>query len=84
MAASAVVLLGSKRLHVAFTDSRGEGVHELILRLNKSNEYFELERRDEATLEELIDMTSTHLKDHPFDVVFIAGGINNIIEKVKG
>ena len=80
-ATSNVVLLGGKRIHLALLDSRGTGVHEAILGLNHSREYFDLKVRKGETLEGLIREAETYIKDHPFDVVYIAGGANNITYK---
>ena len=76
-----MVTLGSRRIHLALTDSRGIGVHEHIVRLNNSNEYFDLMPYKGATFGQLAETAENHLKGHDFDVVYRAGGVNDIPTK---
>ena len=78
-----MVSLGSKRIHIALTDSRGFGVHEHITRLNNTGEYFDLKPYNGATFRDLVGDAERYLKNHLFDVVYIAGGANDITEKNK-
>ena len=45
-----MALLGSKRLHLIFTDSRGKGLNDLIATKNKTGELVEVRVRDGASL----------------------------------
>ena len=76
-----MVTLGSRRIHLALTDSRGIGVGDKILELNKSQEYFELRPYRGAVFEDLVETALGYLKNHQLDVVYIAGGVNNITLK---
>ena len=76
-----MVTLGSKRIHIAFTDSRGEGVLKATRNLNTTGECFDLQVYKGATLEELVSVAEGYLPRHDFDVVYIAGGANNITYK---
>ena len=69
-----MVTLGSKRLHIVFTDSRGAGLQELVNNLNTSKEYMEIDERKGATLSGLIGLARDYLPKHPFDVIYIVGG----------
>ena len=82
-ATSAVVMLGSKRIHVAFMDSRGDGLQDLIDKMKGQRETLEIDFRKGATLGDLVEKAKSYLKDHPFDVIYIAGGANNITHKNK-
>ena len=79
-----MALLGSKRLHLIVTDSRGKGLGDLIKERNKTGELFDVLVRDGAALLELVDVASQHLQKSPFDVVYIAGGACDITHKEKG
>ena len=68
---------------MAFTDSRGIGVHEHILKLNKTGEYLDLEPYRGATFNEIFASVEHYLKDHNFDVVYMAAGVNDITTKNK-
>ena len=78
-----MVTLGSKRIHLALTDSRGIGVLEHIQRLNKSGECFDLQAYKGATFRDLIGIAEGYLPKHDFDVIYIAGGANDITYKDK-
>ena len=75
--------LGSKRIHIVFADSRGCGLQKKIDRLNTTGEYMEIDDRKGATLADLIEIDEAYLPKHPFDVLYIAGGINDITFKNK-
>ena len=49
-----MVTLGSKRIHVAFLDSRGGELQDIVERINDSGEYMELREYKGATFEELV------------------------------
>ena len=76
-----MVTLGSKRIHIVFTDSRGAGLQGIVNRLNKTNEQMEIDERKVATLGALISIVEKYLPKHPFDVVYLAGGVNDITTK---
>ena len=79
-----MAMLGSKRIHVVYTDSRGSGLQERIDRLNTTGEYMEIVEHKSATLEALAADAETYLHKHPFDVVYVAGGgATNITTKDK-
>ena len=78
-----MAMLGSKRIHIVSTDSRGSGLQTLLDRLNTTKKYMEIVVHNSATFEELardID-AEAHLHKHPFDVVYIVGGATNITKK---
>ena len=76
-----MVTLGSKRIHIVFADSRAGGLQDCVNRLNNSGEHMDINEYKGATLEELIGIAEKYLPLHPFDVVYIAGGANNITSK---
>ena len=77
-----MISIGSRRIHLALTDSRGYEVHEHIVRMNNSRDYFDLQPCDEVTLGQLIETAEGYLKGTEFDVVYITGGVNDITTKV--
>ena len=80
-----MVTLGSRRIHVVFADSRGGGLQDLTddLSRNTNGEHLEITEYKGATLEILIDSAEKYLCNHLFDVIYIAGGANNITSKNK-
>ena len=78
-----MALLGSKRLHIILTDSRGKGLGDLIKIRNKTGEPFDILVRDGATLFDLVEVADKHLQKNPFDIVYIAGGACDITFKEK-
>ena len=76
-----MALLGSKRLHLILTDSRGKGLADLINEINTMGELVEVRIRDGATLRALADLAEIHLKGSPFDVIYIVGGFCNLTYK---
>ena len=62
-------------------DSRGDPLQPIINSLNPTNEHFEVSSYKGATLLELLDIASKYLITHPFDVVYLAGGVTNITSK---
>ena len=80
-----MVTLGSRRIHIVFADSRGGGLQDLTdkLSMNSNGEYLEITEYKGAILEILIDSAEKYLHLHPFDVIYIAGGGNNITSKNK-
>ena len=78
-----MALLGSKRLHLIVTDSRGKGLGNLIKTRNKSGELVDVLVRDGASLQVLVGAASKHLQKCPFDVVYIIGGVCDITDKNK-
>ena len=78
-----MVTLGSKRIHLALTDSRGLGVLDHIHRLNKSGECFDLQAYKGATFGDLIEIAEGYLPKHDFDVIYIAGGQTISLTRIK-
>ena len=76
-----MVTLGSKRIHIVFMDSRGGDLQSRVNRLNTSKEYIEIDERKGASLADLIHLAHNYLPKHPFDVIYIAGGVNDITSK---
>ena len=76
-----MALLGSPRIHIAFTDSRGNPLQPLINSANTTNEHFEVSPYKGATFMELVDIASAYLITHPFDVIYLVGGVNDITTK---
>ena len=77
-----MVTLGSKRIHLVLTDSRGNGLQERIDKLNPP-EYMEVDDRKGATLSQLIEIAEDYLPKHPFDILYVVGGVNDITTKDK-
>ena len=75
---SNMALLGSKRIHYTIMDSRGSGLQDLIHK-TASREFMDIAIRDKDTLVELIQAASDYLSGHPFDVVYAAGGVWDIV-----
>ena len=78
-----MALLGSKRLHIILTDSRGKGLGDLIKSRNTSGEPFDVLVREGAILLDLAEAANQHLQKCPFDIVYIAGGACDITFKEK-
>ena len=68
-------------MHLIIMDSRGKGLGDIIRSKITDNVIMDILVRDGASLAELTDAASNHLKGHPFDVVYIAGGACNITDK---
>ena len=68
---------------MVFADSRAGGLQDRVDRLNSTGEYMEINEYKGATLEELIGIAEKYLPLHPFDVVYIVGGVNDITTKNK-
>ena len=75
--------LNDRRCHVIFMDSRAEGLQEKIDALN-GGEYLGVRKCGGATLQQLISSANAHLKNYPFDVVYVAGGVCDITQKEHG
>ena len=76
-----MAMLGSCRIHIVFTDSRGDKLQELIDSRNKTKEHFEVDFLKGAIFDDLVDKADKYLHTHPFDVIYIAGGVNDITYK---
>ena len=61
-------------------DSRAEGIYDSIHK-QPQPEYIGVWKQQGATLGDLVDLASAHLRNSPFDIVYIAGGVNNITTK---
>ena len=75
--------LGIKRVHLVLGDSRLSGIQTLVNGLNVSGEYMEIEEHKGASFESLVLTAESFLPTHPFDVVYITGGVNDITTKDK-
>ena len=76
-----MVTLGSKRIQLAFTDSRGFDLDHRIRKINSTGELFEIQAYKGATFEEIVASVEGYLPKHPFDVVYIMGGACNVTTK---
>ena len=76
-----MAMLGSSRIHIVFMDSRGDGLQELIDSANNTGEHFEVDFLRGATFGDLVDKVDAYLPTHPFDVIYLAGGVNDITTK---
>ena len=76
-----MVTLGSKRIHMAFMDSRGLDLDQRISKINTTNKHLEINAYYGATFEDLVGYAERYLHGHEFDVVYIAGGACNITTK---
>ena len=72
--------LNERRCHLAFLDSRGNGLQGKVVKINRG-EYLEIREYKGATLHQLAKIASKHLNSYPFDVVYIAGGACDITTK---
>ena len=73
--------LGDKRKHVLFIDSRGSLLEETLRKAGISKEVFEIRATRGARIQALIRNADEYAKKYPFDVLYIAGGINNVTTK---
>ena len=71
-----------RREHWIFIDSRGAGLYEKIKK-EKKNEFIGVWKQSGTTFGELVELAANHLENFPFDVVYIAGGVNNVTTKNK-
>ena len=72
--------INDRRCHIAFLDSRGTGLQNIVDRIN-GNEYLEIRISKGASLHHLSRKASAHLVKYPFDVIYIAGGACDITTK---
>ena len=78
-----MALLGSKRIHLIITDSRGKGLGDLISTRNNTGELYDVLVREGTSLFDLVEVAVKHLHKNPFDVVYIVGGACDITFKEK-
>ena len=78
-----MVTLGSKRLHVIFTDSRGRDLKHRLNKLNNTGEHFMIMVYEGATLQDLVEAVMEYLPRHLFDVIYMVGGACDITNKDK-
>ena len=76
-----MVTLGSKRIHMIYSDSRGLDLDHRMARLNTTGECFDITSYKGAVLQDLFSSAENYLPKHPFDVVYIAGGACDITAK---
>ena len=74
---------GDKRKHVRFVDSRGSLLAETLLKVGVKKSEFEIKASPGAKIQWLIRQADEYAKKYPFDVIYIAGGINNVTTKCK-
>ena len=58
-----MAMLGSKRIHMVYTDSRGCGVEEIIEKNNLKGEYTEVVAYKRASFNEIASSAKNILKD---------------------
>ena len=75
--------LGMRRIHIAFMDSRGQGLQEEVNKRNTDGEYLEIRSYSGRTLRGVTDYADNYLKQYPYDVIYICGGVNDITSKDK-
>ena len=69
-----------RREHCIFTDSRGSGLYKKI-KGRGYGEFIGVWKKSGATFMNLVELAETHLDSYPFDVVYVAGGVNDITTK---
>ena len=74
---------GERREHVAFMDSRGDGIAGKMKNFS-IKEPFRIRINSGATLNVLVNEVDLFLRDHPFHVAYIVGGACDITTKIKG
>ena len=76
-----MAMLGSKRIHMVYTDSRGSGLQDLLDKKNVEGEYMEVVAHKSASFNDVASSAEEHLRLHPFDVVYIVGGATEVTSK---
>ena len=74
-----MAMLGSKRIHMVYTDSRGCGVEEIIEKNNLKGEYMDVVAYKRASFNQIVSSAEEHLKRH--DVVYMVGGTTEATTK---
>ena len=69
-----------RREHWIFIDSRGAELYEKIHR-ESNPEFIGVWKHSGASLGDLVELAANHLKNFPFDIAYIVGGINNVTTK---
>ena len=75
--------LGDKRKHVLFIDSRGSFLGGILGKTGVPKSDFEIKPYPGARIQSLIRDADEYAKKFPFDVLYIAGGINNVTTKCR-
>ena len=75
--------LGDRRKHVMFMDSRGSRLQEMLGKAGVSKTDFLIIPIPGAKIQALIREADEYAKIYPFDVLYIAGGINDVTVKCK-
>ena len=75
--------LGDKRKHVLFIDSRGSKLQDTLKKVGVSENDFKIFNHPGARLQKLVFEANEYAKKRPFDVIYIAGGINNVTTKCR-
>ena len=76
-----MVTLGSKRIHIVFSDDRGSDLQPRIDSINQSGEYMEIKAYEGATFMDLVGDVWDYLPKHPFDVIYVCGGAWDILKR---
>ena len=71
-----------RRQHWIFIDSRGSDLYEKIQH-KQCSEYIRVWKQGGSTLDYLTQLAKFHLKSYPFDVIYLAGEVNDITTKNK-
>ena len=74
-----MAMLGSKRIHMVYTDSRGCGVEEIIEKNNLKGEYMKVVAYKRASFNKIASSAEEHLKGH--DEVSLVGGTTEVTTK---
>ena len=75
--------LGDRRKHVLFIDSRGSLLQEALSAAGVRKTDFLIKHFPGAKIQALIREMDEYAKQFPFDVLYLAGGINNVTVKCK-
>ena len=75
--------LGDRRKHVLFIDSRGSLLQAMLKKVGVKKSDFLVKPSPGAKFQTLIRDADDYAKKYPFDVIYIAGGINNVTVKCK-
>ena len=75
--------LGMRRRHAFFMDSRGRNLDEYLWHMNDTNQLVLIFYFPGAKLPTLAKEASKYAKLYPFDVIYVAGGINHVTVKDK-
>ena len=75
--------LGEKRKHALFIDSRGNDLQATLLKVGVTEDVFKVFNMPGARLQKIVYEANEYAKKRPFDVIYLAGGINNVTTKCQ-